>query len=87
MGVAAATVERTVVPLPLEPADKTALTATETAQWLELVRRLATPYFAREFCQPITTLHPELAVEYRKVIRYPMDFGTITHKLREGRWV
>ena len=67
LGIAAGTVERLAVPLPMEPADKSCLTPGETQRCLELVRRLATPYFAREFSQPIEELHPELWKEVREM--------------------
>jgi len=144
-GLASGTLERLVVPLPEEAANKSSLTLSETRRGLELVRRLAAPYFAREFSQPIKELHPEvwkevrkeggtsdamgvgLTVElvvhlsfgmfstscifpasfclstlsflpssfppslpvspqYQKVITHPMDLGTITYKLRQGRY-
>lgn len=85
-GLASGTLERLVVPLPEEAANKSSLTLSETRRGLELVRRLAAPYFAREFSQPIKELHPEVWKEYQKVITHPMDLGTITYKLRQGRY-
>lgn len=72
LGIAAGTVERLTVPLPMEPADKSCLTPGETRRCLELVRRLATPYFAREFSQPIEELHPEV---WKEVCHVTCFFG------------
>lgn len=66
VGLASGTLERLVVPLPEEPANKSSFTPSETRRGLELVRRLAAPYFARAFSQPIEELHPEVWKEVRK---------------------
>ena len=65
-GVTGAPVERLCVPLPRAPAGKASLTPEERRRCLEFVRRLASPYFARDFCHPVSELHPEVWEEVRR---------------------
>lgn len=74
-GVTGAPVERLCVPLPRAPAGKASLTPEERRRCLEFVRRLASPYFARDFCYPVSELHPEVWEEVRREYGFIGLFG------------
>jgi len=41
---------------------------------------------AADFLQPVTKLFPEVKEDYERVIKRPMDLGTIVHNLQSGKY-
>ena len=82
IAIATATAAATTLPGPAPSATVTMM----TDKLKKIVTYLYTSPYCVEFRRPVRVLHPSLMPTYCKVVKEPMDLGTVMYKLLTGRY-